>query len=61
VVLLFAAIAAASTPPQQVRASVRILHAQRVTKEEWERSERKREIVLREGERKIIVRVIEFE
>jgi hypothetical protein len=61
VVLLFAAIAAASTPTQQVRASVRIVRAQRVTMEEWERSARKREIVVREGERKVIVRVIEFE
>jgi hypothetical protein len=61
VVLLFAAIAAVTTPPQQAQASVRIVRAQRVTMEEWERSARKREIVVREGERKVIVRVIEFE
>jgi hypothetical protein len=60
-VLLFAAIAAVTTPPQQARASVRIVRAQRVTRKEWERSARKREIVVREGERKVIVRVIEFE
>ena len=59
--LLFAAIAAVTTPPQQARASARIVHAQRVNKQEWERSARKREIVVREGERKIVVRVIEFE
>jgi hypothetical protein len=60
-VLLFAAIAAVTTPPQQARASVRIVRAQRVTREEWERSARKREIDVRDGERKVIVRVIEFE
>jgi hypothetical protein len=60
-VLLFAAIAAVATPPQQARVSVRIVRTQRVNRQEWERSARKRENVVREGERKVIVRVIEFE
>jgi hypothetical protein len=61
VVLLLAAIAAMTGPQQQVQASVRIMRAQRVNKEEWERSARRREIVVREDGRKVIVRVIEFE
>ncbi|HJR83668.1 MAG TPA: hypothetical protein VJ775_07055 [Sphingomicrobium sp.] len=59
--LVLAVLAAATAPPQQVRASVRIVRAQRVNKEEWQHSARKREIVVREGERKVIVRLIEFE
>jgi hypothetical protein len=59
--LLFVALAAVATPPVQARATVRIVRAQRVTREEWQRSARRREIVLREGERKMIVRLIEFE
>lgn len=58
--LFLAAIAAAATP-QQVRASVRIVKAQRVTQEEWERSTRRREIVVKEGGRKVTIRLIEFE
>ena len=58
---MLAAIAVATTPPQHARASVRIVHAQRVNKEEWDRSARKREIVVREGDRRVTVRVIEFE
>jgi hypothetical protein len=61
VVLLLAAIAAMTTPHQQAQASVRIIRAQRVNKEEWERSARRREIVVREDGRKVIVRLIEFE
>jgi len=60
-VLLPAVIAAIATPNVQARATVRIVQAQRVNKDEWERSGRKREIVIREGERKVMVRLIEFE
>jgi hypothetical protein len=58
--LFLVAIAAAATP-QRVRASVRIVKAQRVTQEEWERSTRRREIVVKEGGRKVTIRLIEFE
>jgi len=58
--LLLAAIAVAARP-EQVRASARIVGAQRVNREEWERSRRKREIVVQEGDRKVTVRLIEFE
>jgi hypothetical protein len=60
-VLLFAALAAVVTQPAQARASVRIVQAQRVTKGEWQRSSRRREIVVREGEHEVKVRLIEFE
>ena len=58
--LSLAAIAAAATP-QQARASVRIVKAQRVGRDEWERSKRKREIVMQEAGRRVTVRLIEFE
>ena len=57
---LLAVIAAVSsaTPAQAV---VRIQQAQRVTRDEWERSGRKREIVVREDNRTLIVRLIELQ
>lgn len=58
--LLFAALAAA-TPPQHARITVRIERAVRINKETWEREKRWRELVVREGERKVTVRLIEFE
>ena len=58
--LLFAVTAAVTSPPQ-ARVSVRIVRAQRVSKEEWERSARKREIVIDETGRKVVVRLIELE
>jgi hypothetical protein len=58
-VLLLAAILASSS--QQARASVHMIKAQRVTREEWERSRRRREIVINEGGRQVTVRLIEFE
>ena len=58
--LLPAAIASAATPAQ-ARASVRIVKAQRVNREEWERSRRRREVVMQENGRKVTVRLIEFE
>jgi hypothetical protein len=59
-VLLLAAILA-SASSQQARASVHMIKAQRVTREEWERSRRRREIVIIEGGRQVTVRLIEFE
>jgi hypothetical protein len=59
-VLLLAAILA-SASSQQARASVHMIKAQRVTREEWERSRRRREIVINEGGRQVTVRLIEFE
>jgi predicted NAD-dependent protein-ADP-ribosyltransferase YbiA (DUF1768 family) len=58
--LFLAAIAAAATP-QQARATVRIVKAQRVNREEWENSKRKRELVVQEAGRKVTVRLIEYE
>jgi len=59
-VLLLAAILA-SASSQQARASVHMIKAQRVTREEWERSRRRREIVINESGRQVTVRLIEFE
>ena len=58
--LLLAAIAAV-VPSVPVQATLRIVRAQRVGKEEWQRSGRKREIVVRDGELKVILRLIELE
>jgi hypothetical protein len=58
--LFLAAIAAAATP-QQARASVHIVKGQRVSRDQWERSKRKREVVVQEAGRKVTVRLIEFE
>jgi hypothetical protein len=57
-VFLLAVIAAT---PVRAEAIVRIQQAQRVTKEEWERSRRNREIVARENGRTLIIRLIELE
>lgn len=59
--LLLAVIAStvAQAPPAQ--ATVRIVRGQRITREEWQRSKRKREIVVQEQGRKVAVRLIEFE
>ena len=65
--LLLAALASALVPVPNVRpqaqATVRIVHAVRVTKEEWERlpRSRSRETFVVEGGRQRIVRLIEFE
>jgi hypothetical protein len=59
--VLFLAAIAAATPSVQAEAMVRIERAQRVTDEDWRRSPRKREIVVREGGREVKVRQIEFE
>ena len=65
--LLLAALAPALAPVPNVRpqaqATVRIVHAVRVTKEEWERlpRSRSRETFVVEGGRQLTVRLIEFE
>lgn len=56
---LVAAVVAA--PHEQGRATALIVRSQRVNKDEWEHCIRKREIVVREGEQKVLVRLIEFE
>jgi len=60
-VLLLAVLASIATLPRQAQATVRIVGAQRVTSEEWKRSNRKREVVAREDGLKVRVRLIEFE
>jgi hypothetical protein len=65
--LLLAALAPAFVPAPQARpqaqATARIVHAVRVTKEEWERlpRSRSRETVVVEGGRQRPIRLIEFE
>ena len=64
---LLAALASALAPvppvSPQAQATVRIVHAVRVTKDEWERRprSRSRETVVSEGGRQWTVRLIEFE
>lgn len=58
--LLLAALAAA-TPQFPARATVRIVRAQKVDSQEWQRPGRKREIVRSEYGRPVRIRVIEFE
>jgi hypothetical protein len=65
-VFLSAALATAISaprPPAQALAAVRIAHSVRVTKDTWrqERAARKREILIVENGRPVIVRIIEFE
>ena len=57
---LLAVIAAVSSSIP-AEAIVRIQQAQRVTEEHWRLSRGKREIVVREGDRTLIVRLIELE
>ena len=59
--LVFALAAAAAAPHEQIRATARIVRSHRVSKGEWEHSIRKREIVVHESERKVVLRLIEFE
>ena len=59
--LLLAALASTVAQAPPVQATVRIVRAQRITREEWQRSRRKREIVVKEEGRKMTVRLIEFE
>ena len=59
--MLFLTAIGASPTSQQARASVHIVKAQRVTREEWERSRLKREVIVRDDGRQVTVRLIEFE
>ena len=65
--LLLAAVVPALAPVPTVRpqaqATVRIVHAVRVTKEEWEQlpRSRSRETFVVEGGRQLTLRLIEFE
>jgi hypothetical protein len=59
--VLFLAAIVASANSQQTRASVHIVKAQRVTREEWERSRLKREVIVHDDGRQVTVRLIEFE
>ncbi|NUT01191.1 MAG: hypothetical protein HOP96_09465 [Sphingomonas sp.] len=65
--LLLAVLAALPTPsppvPSQAQATVRIVRGAQVTKQEWEGLplSRKRETLVVESGRRIIVRVVEFE
>ena len=59
--LLLAAFASTVAQAPPVQATVRIVRGQRITREEWQRSRRKREIVVKEDGRKVAVRLIEFE
>ena len=59
--MLFLLAIVASANSLQARASVHIVKAQRVTREEWERSRLKREVIVRDDGRQVTVRLIEFE
>jgi len=59
--LVLAAMAAAVTPHEPARATARIVRVQRISKDEWERSSRKREIVIHESGQQMLLRLIEFE
>jgi hypothetical protein len=58
--MLFALLAATAAQPQ-ARATVRILPAARITRDEWKSAARRREIVIVDGGRKVTVRLVEFE
>ena len=59
--MLFALLAAAATQLPQARAMVRITPAARVSHQEWQSAPRRREIVVEENGRRMIVRLVEFE
>jgi len=59
--LALAVAAAVIAPLEQARATARIVRSQRVSRDDWKRSIRKREIVVHEGEQIVMVRLIEFE
>jgi len=56
-----AALAIAASAQPQVRASVRILTPARATARDWQRSGRRRELVIRDGSRLVTIRLIEYE
>jgi hypothetical protein len=59
--MLFAVLAAAATQLPQAHATVRIMPAARVSYQEWKSAPRRREIILAENGRRMIVRLVEFE
>ena len=59
--MLFALLAAAATQLPQAYATVRIMPAARVSYQEWKSAPRRREIVVEEKGRRMIVRLVEFE
>jgi hypothetical protein len=58
---LLAALAAAANPAVQARASVRIVKSGQVNRQSWERSSRRRQVIVREGGREVAIRLIDFE
>ena len=58
--MLFALLAA-TVPVPQARATVRIVSAARISREEWDKAPRRREIVVEEKGRRVTVRLVEFE
>ena len=58
---LLAALAAAANPAVQARASVRIVKSAPVNRQSWERSARRRQVVVREDGREVAIRLIDFE
>jgi len=59
--MLFAVLAAATTQLPQAHATVLIMPAARVSYQEWKSAPRRREIILEENGRRMIVRLVEFE
>ena len=51
----------APSPPARAQATVRIVNAAQVTKDEWDKASRKREIRLMENGRPVVVKLVEFE
>ena len=58
--MLFALLAAAAQVPQ-ARATVRNQPAARISRDEWNKSLRRREVVVEDKGRRVVVRLVEFE
>ena len=58
--MLFALLAAAAQVPQ-ARATVRILPAARISRDEWNKVLRRREVAVEDKGRRVVVRLVEFE
>ena len=58
--MLFALLAA-TVPVPQARATVRIVSAARISREEWDQAPRRKEIVVDDKGQRVIVRLVEFE
>ena len=58
--MLFALLAATAQVPQ-ARATARILPAARISRDEWNKSLRRREVVVEGKGRRVVVRLVEFE